>query len=206
MCVSAVKTLSFAFMPVEKSFIFFFFGSFIFSHCFSKSCRSNSRYILERICFISSMLSCELNPDSARETPIFCLTAGESSFPSLPRTEIFPLSGFVSPSISFIAVLFPAPFFPTSPVILPSGISIDISNSKSPYFFRTFCIFIMFFIFPFCNYFSSRSNCTSSVISSFSIPIDNARSIALSNSSSTIRLRVSMASCLSEADTYVPFP
>lgn len=53
------------------------------------------------------------------------------------------MSGFTSPSISLIAVLFPAPFFPTNPVILPSGISKDSSSSKSLYFFRTFCIVII---------------------------------------------------------------
>lgn len=44
---------------------------------------------------------------------------------------------------------FPAPFLPTRPKICPSGSSIDISNIKFPYVFRTFCIVIIQFP-PFC--------------------------------------------------------
>ena len=41
-----------------------------------------------------------------------------------PKSSIVPLSAFTRPSIRRIAVLFPAPFFPMSPVILPSGTSV----------------------------------------------------------------------------------
>ena len=139
----AVSTLSFAFIPVENSFNFFFRGSFKASHFWSKKSFWKSGYILARICQTSSTVNCELKPASVKDTPIFCFTVAGSSPPSLPNTQIFPASGFTSPSISLIAVLFPAPFFPTNPVILPSGISKDSSSSKSLYFFRTFCIVII---------------------------------------------------------------
>lgn len=123
--------------------------------------------------------------------------------------------------------------FPINPSICPSGSSIDISNVKFPYVFRTFCIVIIQFppfFFMFCCltfyinlkqiphqafhdcvisiskvsyrfYFSSRISFTTSDISSFFIPMESARSITLSKSSSIAFCLASSASCLSEADT-----
>lgn len=152
---------------------------------------------------------------------------------SLPKTVTVPSSAWQRPRISLIAVLFPAPFFPINPSICPSGSSIDISNVKFPYVFRTFCIVIIQFppfFFMFCCltfyinlkqiphqafhdcvisiskvsyrfYFSSRISFTTSDISSFFIPMESARSITLSKSSSIAFCLASSASCLSEADT-----
>ena len=133
------------------------------------------------------------------------LKLAESSLLSLPKTVTVPSSARQRPRISLIAVLFPAPFFPINPSICPSGSSIDISKVKFPYVFRTFCIVIIQFP-PFFFYFSSKISFTTSDISSFFIPMESARSITLSKSSSIAFCLASSASCLSEADTYVPFP
>ena len=49
---------------------------------------------------------------------------------------IFPLSFFISPKIELIVVLFPAPFSPISPTMLPDGMLKEmLSNTKLLYFF-----------------------------------------------------------------------
>ena len=72
----------------------------------------------------SAIVNCPLKPDSASDTPIFCRSCSVISVIGFPKSSIVPLSAFTRPSIRRIAVLFPAPFFPISPVILPSGTSV----------------------------------------------------------------------------------
>ena len=185
------------------------------------------------MCFTSFTVSSPENPDSARETPISCLSVSGNSLLSCSKTLMLPSSARQSPRINLIAVLFPAPFFPINPSICPYGSSIDILNVKLPYVFRTFCITIIQFppfFFMFCCltfyinlkqiphqafhdcvisiskvsyrfYFSSRISFTTSDISFFFIPMESARSITLSKSSSIAFCLASNASCLSEADT-----
>ena len=110
----ATSTRSFAFIPVEKSFICLFNGNPCFIHNSVNSLSSNLSYIFFKICIISSTVRYILNPESESATPISCLSFTFSFFVSLPNTCILPSSGLTIPSIDFIVVLFPAPLWPSS--------------------------------------------------------------------------------------------
>ena len=94
-------------------------------HFLLKYFLSNSGYICFNICSISDTFNCVLNPELSKKTPRFNLSEGVSFSAGIPKVFTVPLSGFISPVINPIAVLLPAPFLPTSPVITPCGIFIN---------------------------------------------------------------------------------
>ena len=119
LCDIATSTLSFAFIPVENSFIFLSIGILKCLHFFRKSFWSNAEYILVRIGRISFTVRYPLKPESDRTTPISSLSFAERLLISFPNTSIFPPSVLIRPRIALNVVLFPAPFWPINPVTQP---------------------------------------------------------------------------------------
>ena len=76
---SADRTLTFAFMPVEKSFICFLSGRFILTAISRKNASSKSRYIARRIAITSSSDSTSENIESDSATPSCSLSRGVSA-------------------------------------------------------------------------------------------------------------------------------
>ena len=106
LCETATKTFTFAFIPVEKSFILLFRGSWNFLTCSIKNDLSKFWYKLSIIGIISLIVKYPLKPESERTTPKSCL------------------------SFAVNVVLFPAPFWPIKPVTWPFFTSREQSSEK----------------------------------------------------------------------------
>ena len=77
-----------------------------------------------------------INEGFSSRTPI--LSGKDISFPrSSSLIYIFPSVGMISPHTALISIVFPAPFFPLKPYILPPCISIFISSN--------ICLFLILF-------------------------------------------------------------
>ena len=81
--------------------------------------------------------------------PISSFISSSYEFISLPKILILPSSIFKIFKMDFTNVVFPAPFSPIRPTIIPSGISILIPPKVKPpsYFFTKFSILIALLIF-----------------------------------------------------------
>ena len=130
LCETATKTFTFAFIPVEKSFILLFRGSWNFLTCSIKNDLSKFWYKLSIIGIISLIVKYPLKPESERTTPKSCLSFAVKSCNDFPRILIVPLSKEISPKIALNVVLFPAPFWPIKPVTWPFFTSREQSSEK----------------------------------------------------------------------------
>mmetsp|Transcript_15225 Transcript_15225/g.38127 ORF Transcript_15225/g.38127 Transcript_15225/m.38127 type:complete len:241 (+) Transcript_15225:3572-4294(+) len=83
--------------------------------------------MLAKSCTCCITLSSPKSRSCCGHTPEMARILSIDSTTSCPSTTAFPLVGFTSPHSMLIAVDFPAPFWPSSPVTSPSSISKDRS-------------------------------------------------------------------------------
>ena len=106
-------------------------------------------YMLFIIRFTSFILSSSGKPQPDKTTPISDFSALVSFCTSFPYIFMFPPSFRAAPVKRFIIVLFPAPFSPISPIMLPSGMLKDtLFSVKFLYFFESLSISTAFITIP----------------------------------------------------------
>ena len=106
--------------------------------------------------FISDGVNTSDKKLSSKTTPISSFIVFSFFLLSNPNTFISPILVLIKFSIDFIVVLFPAPFSPIKPIIIPFGrLKLMFFNSKLLYFldkFLTSSIFSILVIPPHIKY------------------------------------------------------